>query len=78
MVFLDIVLKNYHNIIKLVEVHLMNNINIFAFADEASEGFDGQIKAMIANKLNGIEIRGVDGVNISDISVEKAREIKKN
>ncbi|MBQ8203185.1 MAG: sugar phosphate isomerase/epimerase [Clostridia bacterium] len=54
----------------------MENIKIFAFADEASEDFEGQITAMLDNKLNGIEIRGVDGVNISDISMEKAKEIK--
>ena len=55
----------------------LSNIKIYAFADEASESFDGQIKALLDNKLNGIEIRGVDGVNISDITIEKAREIKR-
>lgn len=55
----------------------MDNINIYAFADEASESFDGQINALLDNQLKGIEIRGVDGVNISDISVEKAKEIRR-
>lgn len=55
----------------------MRNVNIYAFADEASESFDGQIKAMLDNDLNGIEIRGVDGTNISAITLEKAKEVKK-
>lgn len=54
----------------------MAEINIYAFADEASPEIDGQIKAMLRNNLNGLEIRGVDGENISDISIEKAKEVK--
>ncbi|MBQ9008250.1 MAG: TIM barrel protein [Clostridia bacterium] len=53
----------------------MNQLNIFAFADEASPMIDGQIIAMLRNHLQGLEIRGVDGVNISDISLAKAREV---
>lgn len=48
-----------------------------AFADEADASLDGQIKAMTENGVNYLEIRGVDGQNISDISEEKAREIRK-
>lgn len=54
----------------------MKNVNIYAFADEASSDIDGQINAMKRNKLKGIEIRGVDGENISDITPEKAKEVK--
>ena len=54
----------------------MENIKIFAFADEVDSAFSGQIEAMKRNNLNGIEVRGVDGENISDISLEKAREIR--
>lgn len=54
----------------------MENIKIYAFADEAAAAIDGQIEAMKRNGLNGIEIRGVDGTNVSDISAEKAKEIK--
>ena len=54
----------------------MADIKIYAFADEADEMFDGQIEALLKNDLQGIEIRGVDGTNISDITLEKAREIK--
>ena len=55
----------------------MNKMNIYAFADEASGQIDGQIAAMTRNGLNGLEIRGVDGQNISDISLEKAREVRR-
>ena len=54
----------------------MNEIKIYAFADEADYKIDGQIQAMKRNGLDGLEIRGVDGQNISDISTEKAKEVK--
>ncbi len=55
---------------------IMENIKIYAFADEASSAIDGQIKAMLRNGLTGLEIRNVDGTNISDITIEKAKEVK--
>ena len=48
-----------------------------AFADEASPTLPGQIAAMKENGISCLEIRGVDGENISDISCEKAKEIRK-
>jgi len=50
---------------------------IYAFADEASKQMPGQIAAMLRNGLNGLEIRGVDGENVSVISAEKAAEVRK-
>ena len=44
-------------------------MKIYAFADESSAVFDEQIDAMKRNGLNGLEIRGVDGENVSDINV---------
>jgi len=55
----------------------MENVKIYAFADEACPQVDGQIAAMLRNGLNGLEIRGVDGENIAAISLDKAREVKK-
>lgn len=52
------------------------NANIYAFADEASAQIDEQIVAMKKNDLLGLEIRNVDGVNVSEISLAKAREVK--
>lgn len=53
----------------------MKNMNVYAFADEASGSIDKQIVAMKRNGLAGLEIRNVDGTNVSDISLEKAREV---
>lgn len=55
----------------------MSRIKIFAFADEASPKIDLQINALRRNELNGIEIRNVDNVNISEITPEKAKEVGK-
>ena len=52
-------------------------MRIYAFADEASPAIDGQIAAMRRNGLNGLEIRGVDGENVSTISLEKAKEVRR-
>lgn len=52
-------------------------MKIYAFADESSAVFDEQIDAMKRNGLNGLEIRGVDGVNVSDITLEKAQELRR-
>lgn len=52
-------------------------MRIFAFADEASPMIDGQVVAMRRNGLQGLEIRNVDGTNMADITVEKAREVRK-
>lgn len=52
-------------------------MKIYAFADEASPFIDGQIKALKENGLDGLEIRNVDNVNVSDISDAKAKEVKK-
>ena len=54
----------------------MDNIRIYAFSDEASADIDKQIKALIRNNLQGMEIRNVDGTNVSDITIDKAKEVK--
>lgn len=55
----------------------MNEIKIYAFADEASPMIDGQITALKENGLQGLEIRNVDNVNVSEISNAKAKEVRK-
>ncbi len=54
----------------------MSDIRVYAFSDEASADIDSQIKALIRNNLQGMEIRNVDGTNVSDITVQKAKEVK--
>ena len=48
-----------------------------AFADEADSRLSHQINAMIQNDISYLEIRGVDGENIADITAQKAGEIRK-
>lgn len=50
---------------------------LIAFADEASPTLDGQIAALLRNGMDGVELRNVDGENISDISLDKARAIRR-
>ena len=54
----------------------MGNYRLCAFADEASPMIEGQINALKRNGIRLLEIRGVDGVNIADITVKKARETR--
>ncbi len=52
-------------------------IKLCAFADEASAQVKGQIEAMKRNGISLLEIRGVDGTNISKITAEKAKEVRR-
>ena len=51
-------------------------ILLCGFADEADPMIDGQIKALVENGITLLEIRGVDGKNISEISLDEARAVK--
>ena len=53
------------------------NFKLAAFADEEDGRISEQIKAMKDNGVSYLEIRGVDGQNISDISAEKAKEVRR-
>ena len=53
------------------------NLNLCAFADEADEKLDGQIKALKQNDINLMEIRGVNGKNISELTTAEVKEAKK-
>ena len=50
-------------------------MKIFAFSDEAASDLGGQIAAMKRNGLDGTEIRGVDGRNITALTVKEAAEV---
>lgn len=52
------------------------NYKLAAFADEADGRLSEQIKAMTENGIDFLEIRGVDGENISDLSLNKAKEVR--
>ena len=52
-------------------------MHIYAFSDEAASRMEGQIAAMKRNGLDGTEIRGVDGQNVSTLTRSKAADIKR-
>ena len=47
-----------------------------AFADEASSMLDEQIKALQEEGVSLIELRGVDGKNVSNLTIEEAKAVK--
>lgn len=56
----------------------MKNYKLCAFADEAGDSLQEQIKAMKENSISYLEIRNVDNVNVSDLSVQQAKLIKES
>ena len=53
----------------------MSKFRYAAFADEAAESLDEQIKALKENDCSLIEIRGVNGKNIMDTPLNEIKEI---
>ena len=51
-------------------------IFLAAFADEAARDFRGQLEALKKNNIGYVELRKLDGVNISRVPLEKARAYK--
>lgn len=47
-----------------------------AFADEADARITGQIEAMKAEGISLLEVRGVDGKSVADLTVPEARELR--
>ena len=55
----------------------MAKFNLHAFADEAGQKLPEQIAALCDNGYEGIELRKVEGKNVSVLSLEEAKEIDK-
>lgn len=53
------------------------NVVLFAFADEAGATLSRQIDALRRNGLDGLEIRGVNGRNVCDLTETEAGEIRR-
>ena len=51
-------------------------MKLCAFADEASSALSGQIAALKRNGISSLEIRGVNGKNIKDLSRDEVKEVK--
>lgn len=54
----------------------MERLTISGFSDEISPDFDAQLEAVKEFGLTRIELRGADGVNVSDLTPDKLREVK--
>ena len=54
----------------------MITIKLCAFSDEADPSLDGQIAALKRNNLPYMEMRGVDGKNVTELTLEEAKAVK--
>ena len=54
----------------------MANLTLSAFADEYSSAFDEQLNALNNFGINYVEIRGVDGKNVSELTKLQVQEVK--
>ena len=50
---------------------------VYAFADEASDTLDGQVDALRRNHLSGLVLRNIDGRNVTTLTKDRAREIRR-
>ena len=50
--------------------------SISAFADESGNAFSQQVDALKRNGLQALEIRNLDGINVTQLTVSKARELR--
>lgn len=55
----------------------MAKIKLCAFSDEASTEFEGQIRALLRNRIPFMEMRSVDGKNVSKLTLDEAKEYGK-
>lgn len=54
----------------------MAKFELSAFTDEYSQDFDKQIEGMLKNGIKYTELRGVNGKNVSALTVNEAKEVK--
>ncbi len=52
------------------------NMTITGFADEIDQSFDRQLEALREFGVRWLELRAADGVNVSDFTPQKLREVK--
>lgn len=57
--------------------YMSENVRLYAFADEAGAKISAQVAAMKRNGLDGVELRGTEFGNVSDLKPEQAKEIKR-
>lgn len=52
---------------------MKQHFTVSAFADEISKDLDEQIRVLKANGISHLELRGIDGKNVSDFTPEEAQ-----
>lgn len=57
-------------------INIEKQVTVSGFADEYSPSFDEQLAALGRLGVSHIELRGIDGVNVSDLTPEKLREVR--
>ena len=55
----------------------MVKFRLSAFSDEYSPSLDEQIEGLITSKIRMTELRGVDGINVSDLTPLQASDVHK-
>ncbi len=55
----------------------MSIFKLCAFADEADPAVSGQIDALHGNGIELIELRGVDGKNVTELTCDEMRELRR-
>jgi len=53
----------------------MARFYLSGFADEIASSLDEQIAGLLKNNIHYVELRSADGINVSDLTFEKAEEI---
>lgn len=57
-------------------INIKEQVTISGFADEYSPSFDQQLAALNRLGVSYIELRGIDNINVSDLTGDKLREVK--
>lgn len=55
----------------------MVKVKLCAFSDEATNALDGQIAALKRNNIPYMEMRNVNGKNVTELTVDEAKEIRR-
>lgn len=68
----------YTTKLKEGKIYMINNFILSGFSDEIASDFQVQLKEMKALDIAYIEIRGVNGKNITEHTIEEVKIIKKD
>lgn len=56
---------------------LLSSCPVSCFADEIAESLDRQIEVLSRIGVSYVELRSADGINVSDFTMNFAKEVKK-